>query len=92
VPNSLDSGRVFRLRKSLQGSYARPLSREFGTPKTVKARFWPWLEPFFKKYLTLFPFRSAVGWTGVSSLGFAERRGPTRLNATAVHNRIVFVY
>ena len=32
--------------------YARiPLSSEFGTHKTVIARFWPWLEPFLYKHI-----------------------------------------
>jgi len=27
----------------------KPLSSELSTCKTAKARFWPWLEPFFRR-------------------------------------------
>ena len=44
---------------------ARPLSSELGTHQTVKARFWPWLEPSSDESLSkpckLLPFRSDAG-------------------------------
>ena len=42
VPSIVGTG------KAVDGSGILPvlLSREFGTDKTVTARFWPWLEPF----------------------------------------------
>ena len=48
-----------------------PLSSEYGTHKTVKARFWLWLEPFFRQrslnHFKLFPSRSAAEGCGVHS-------------------------
>ena len=45
-------------------SEACPLPSELGTHKTVTARFWPWLAPFFRpkslKPFKLFPSRSAA--------------------------------
>ena len=37
-----------------------PLSSEYGTHKTVKARFWPWLSGKSLMPFELFPLRSAV--------------------------------
>ena len=41
-----------------------PLSSEYGTYKTVKAGFWPWLEPFSRRKslqpLNVFPHRSVA--------------------------------
>jgi len=45
-----------------------PLSSEHGTYEAVTARFWPWLEPFFRckslKRFMLFPSRSPAGPAG----------------------------
>ena len=44
-------------RTTLGGSFGFPLSSEFGTNKTVTARFWAWLEPFFRRLPALSVFR-----------------------------------
>jgi len=38
--------KTFRPFTSFGGSVSSPLSSEYATYKTVKAIFWPWLEPF----------------------------------------------
>ena len=50
-----------------RSGFGGPLRSEFGTHQTVRARFWPWLEPSFRqKSLTplevskLLPSRSAA--------------------------------
>ena len=57
----------FRCRPFIPAGFQRNpagLPSDFGTLKTVKARFWPWLEPFPRskalKSLELFPPRSAA--------------------------------
>ena len=53
------------MRTCLVSSGKREWPSKFGTHKTVKARIWPWPEPFFwekslKRY-KVFPLRSGAG-------------------------------
>jgi len=44
VPSPLDSCMAFaEVGRVWSRTVASPLSNEYGTYKTVKARFWPWL-------------------------------------------------
>ena len=57
-----------------------PLSSEYGTYNTVKARFWPWLEPFSVqnvwKTIYVVPSPLAIGWTAAPVRVLdAERKG-----------------
>jgi len=58
----------------------KPLSRKCGTYKTAKARFWPWLEPFFRqksaKWCKLFLPRSGAESREVAK-GLASKRRTT---------------
>jgi hypothetical protein len=56
----------------------RPLSSKFGTSKTVKASFWPWLEPFFQakvlKAFQVVPFSLGSGPSSPPAPGQEEGR------------------
>ena len=59
-PLSLAYSAVSRVPESI--GLTDPLSSEFGTSKTVKARLWHWLEPFFvRKTFALYVFSLQLG-------------------------------
>jgi len=65
------------------------LSSEPGTPETVKARFWPWLEPFLKQNLKVTSLLG-IGWTVIvmhKSLG-----GQVMLNYGSLDNTQLLLY
>jgi len=53
--------------------WRQPLSSEFGTVETVKAKFWPWLEPSLAKIVKHQVVDFALG-SGSGELQRLERR------------------